>query len=537
MDHPSTLNAESRGLALMSPVRFYALAAAIVFAWILFQLGWMTAHVFSATRFLLYDQGSYLYAVGRWQAGETLYLDFAWQYGPLSLIWYRGFAALGGNSPLTLVIASSCAFAIAWMIVARLAVRSAGWAWGGGLALAGLLPIMSASGPNAINGPHGAIEMLLLALIAWTLSLKSSARSPWWLGALAGLLQWVRFGPHAMALTAIVIIFAWQRWRQAGDGKTFVRAMAGDTLRLLAGYALCIAPLVVWFFATLPAVGAWEMLWPAHMVAVYAATFPNRWPQISSIQEFGTTWLPALLGVGLALTSALGRFSPTATKSAPPPEPALTGLIFFPLYYALSCVGLFHNDYAIIGYVWLAWPGLALGARLTRGWLRALVVIAVTPALLASARSLWTAAQTEQAWQARPMTLPNGQSLWFRPAEANHFGKLRAAFGPTSSGQRVAVFLGGGGIHHFFQTQRVGRHWWFLPGFVRPWETASAQQALLRHEMILVVDVGQVPTAPVRPGVLPLWIPLPKELAEELLPHLKNPRHIDGVGDLLDVAP
>ncbi len=266
---------------LLAPGRFFGLAAGVVLAWMIFQLGWMTAHVFNATRFILYDQGSYLYAVGRWRAGEALYRDFAWQYGPLALGWYRAFAAVAGNSPLTLVVAGSVAFAVAWLMVARLVVKVAGLRWGGVLAVAGLLPVMSASGPYAINGPHGAIEMLLLASIAWTLAAETQGRPrSWQLGVLAGLLQWVRFGPHLVALAGVLIIAAWQTWPHEVGVRAFVRELGAFAGRLLAGYALTIVPLAVWFFNALPLPGAGEQLWPAYMVAHYPATYPHRWPQV-----------------------------------------------------------------------------------------------------------------------------------------------------------------------------------------------------------------------------------------------------------------
>lgn len=40
-----------------------------------------------------------------------------------------------------------------------------------------------------------------------------------------------------------------------------------------------------------------------------------------------------------------------------------------------------------------------------------------------------------------------------------------------------AAAVVGGGIHHFFGTQRVGRHWWFLREFVRPREEEAALKA------------------------------------------------------------
>ena len=135
------------------------------------------------------------------------------------------------------------------------------------------------------------------------------------------------------------------------------------------------------------------------------------------------------------------------------------------------------------------------------------------------------------------MALPNGQTLWFRVGEARRFGNFQTALGSQPTPRRVAVMLAGGGIHHFFRTQRIGRHWWYLPEFVRPWEMLEIQRALLGHEFFLIGDLGQSTGAPTMPGVLSLWLPLPRPMAEHILPHLKNPRHFEGVGDLLEVQP
>ncbi len=538
----------------MSPARFFGLATGVVLAWIIFQVGGLTAHVFNATRFILYDQGSYLYGVARWQAGEALYRDFSWQYGPLALGWYRAFAALGGNTPLTLVLASSSAFAVAWLLTARLVFRVAGRGWGGGLAVVALLPIMSMSGVNAINGPHGAIEMLVLALIASTLALRSSSssaplvlRHAWLLGIFAGLLQWVRFGPHIIAIAAILVVTAWQRWpaTAVADWTEFIRELRRFATRLLSGYVLCVLPLVAWYFTALPAAGAWEQLWPTHMVAHYAATYPNRWPQISSFSDAAVLGLPPLLAVGLALTLLVARFRSrhrpahpeTPLPLRPATDSAMAGVIFFPLYYALGCVGLFRNDYSLLGHLWLVWPGVALAAVLARRWQRALVAVAIAPALWVTLAGAVNAQKEERAWNAQALTLPNGQSLWFRAGEATRFNQLKNALDAAPPTRRLAVFLGGGGVHHFFNTQRVGRHWWYLPEFVRPWEADVVLKNILQHDLILVTDLGQTAQTPARPGVVSLWLPLPTRMSEQLLPHLKNPRHIEAVGDLLSVQP
>jgi len=138
--------------------------------WIIWQIGWLPAHTFNATRFILYDQGSYLYAVERLNHGEVLYRDLNWQYGPLAAGWYWLWAQVGGNTPLTLVLASTALMAAAWWLLAGLTREVIGSRMGTGWALLGLLPIMSPVGIMALNGPHGALEMLLLAGLGWLLA-------------------------------------------------------------------------------------------------------------------------------------------------------------------------------------------------------------------------------------------------------------------------------------------------------------------------------------------------------------------------------
>jgi hypothetical protein len=170
-------------------------------------------------------------------------------------------------------------------------------------------------------------------------------------------------------------------------------------------------------------------------------------------------------------------------------------------------------------------------------WARALIVIATVPAMLAAVAGIWAAKKEEQTWQAQPAVLPNGQKLRFRPAEAKCFGRLLELLGPAPQTRRVAVLLAGGGIHYFFGTQRVGRHWWFLPEFVRPWERESVRQSLLHHDLILIADLGQTTDVPRISEILSLRMSLPPSMAEQILSHLKNPRHIEGVGDLLQAQP
>jgi|GEM_PF-3852897 len=161
-------------------LRFHLAAAALVATWLLFQLGWQTAHLFNATRFLLYDQGSYLYAIDCWQSGAVLYRDFAWQYGPLALAWYRLFAEIGGNTPQMLVLAGAVAFILAWLVLLQIAIQAIGRTQGGLFAGAVMLPLLSLVGINALSGPHGALEMLLLVACAGCIASNRDLRQRAW---------------------------------------------------------------------------------------------------------------------------------------------------------------------------------------------------------------------------------------------------------------------------------------------------------------------------------------------------------------------
>lgn len=510
---------------------------ALAVAWTLWHIGWLPAHTFSATRFILYDQGSMLYVVERLDHGEVLYRDLNWQYGPLAAGWYWLWAQVAGNSPLTQVLASAGLMSVAWWLLAGLTVdamgRRAGTVW----AVVGLLPVLSPTGINAINGPHGALEMFLLAVTARVLAGNFTPHSRAWLvGLLVGVLQWVRFGPHAVAFLAVAWLEGWSLRAAGAVGREWWRQMGGWLGRALLAYGGMALGLAAYYGAVLPWPGVVEQLWPVHMSAHYAATYTQRWPDWPGWPGLAQVWLPVLAGLAGLLAWFWHRRRP-APATEPPRDAALAGLVFGPLYWAIGVVVLFRNDYTLTGHLWLVWPGLAVAWHLAPAKRRIALGVLLLPALLGHGAGLWRTQQEELAWHAEPRVMPNGQRLWFRTGEARRFAELGAAIGGNPAGTKLAVFIAGGGVHYFYGTQRVGRHWWYLPGFVRPWEAAAAEQALLQHEYLFVADFGQNPGEASTPGTLKLWVPLPDEMGSRLLSHLEDPRAIDGLGHVLRIRP
>ncbi len=504
--------------------------------WIIWQVGWNPAHTFSATRFILYDQGSYLYAVERLNQGEVLYRDLNWQYGPLAAGWYWVWAQVGGNTPLLLVLASTVPMAAAWLLLARLTLEVMGPKIGAGWALLGLLPMMSPAGIMALNGPHGALEMLVLAGLAWLLArCPGRHRRAWIMGLTLGILQCVRFGPQVVAFIALGALEGWALRAEVPAWRDRVRRMAGWLWRVLLGYAAIWLVLVAYYRSVLPWDGVMEQIWPSHMVAHYAATYVRRWPEWPGVTGLFSVWLPVLCGVAGAV--AWFRSAHQAGVAAISRPAILAGLAFGPLYWITGCLLLFRNDYALLGHLWLVWPGIAVAWGLAqRRWRTGLVVL-LLPALAMLWAGYWAAWRAEETWQAEPMVLPNGQRLWFRAEEARRFAALGEAMGGETRGKKLVVFLAGGGVHHFYGTQRVGRHWWYLPGFVRPWEAEAVERAVLQHEYALVADLGQQAESGGDSRVLQLWIPLPADMGLRVLSRLSDPRSIDGLGHVVRMRP
>jgi hypothetical protein len=502
------------------------------FAWWILAL---PAHVFNGPRLILYDQGSMLFAVERVLQGESLYSQLAWQYGPCALMWYEAWAGLLGNTPMTLAVASGAATGLAWIGWVALAAKATGrWAaWLGGTLL--FLPAMTPSCWLGINdGPHSAVVALVLSMVAWATYGACARNEKRWLlllGASLGLMQLVKFGPHAVAGVAAALLVVVCRWRERGE-KIFP-ATRRTLLWMLAGFALVEIPLVATLALQLPWPLAQEQLWPRHILAAYSAMFHERLPRFGSWRE--ALGLPLLAIVALALTGwCLSRKRKATSETGS--IATSYALAFSGLYFLLAFPILMRSDYAVLAGLWLPLPALALAGSGAL-WLRRTTGLLMLPAAFLNVTSLHMTWVHERDWKALPLALPNGQLLWFREKEAAQFGTLRThiekafAAKPSGAARRMVVFGAGGGVRFFFNTSRIGRHWWYLAEFVRPWEQQKVLEDLQRHELLLAVV--ELPNA--SSAVVSIWTPLRPDLATVFLSRLRNARIIPGIGYLLDI--
>lgn len=505
--------------------------------WLMAQLAFFPGHTLNATRFIYYDQGSFLYVIDCLERGEVLYRDVAWQYGPLAIAWFVAFAKLLGNSPVTLVLASGAAVVLAWAVIVELASRVIGFARAclGGVGV--LLPVMThllLRGFN--NGPHSAVEAIVLAILA--LLLARPARD--WRGALGigvvlGLLQMVRFGPHLVAgLVAGVL------WVVSMPGRGW-RARLAQLVVVGAAYAVVLAGYAGWLALRLPGAALQEQLWPSFMTEHYRQAFQTRSPTVEGAWDVAVRWLPMAAAVAVAAAVFVGMVRRASRDASSATHVAL---LVFPFYFFVAWAVLFRSGYHVAGHLWLPCAALPLAWLVPQRSWRALALAAALAGAAGNVRA-WTGyLRNELSAKGALGVLPNGQRLWLVGHEPLMFGTLERSLaelpGPRREQRRprVAVMAAGGGVYYFFALQRpAGRHWWFLPAFVRPWEEAGVAASLRRCDAFLPFwsgNGGIFQPAPPAEGVA-LWFPVPAEHVGDLPDRLHFERWILGVGAVFSV--
>jgi hypothetical protein len=510
---------ETGRITLSLPLRV-AILAATAGAWVGWCILGLPGHALDASRFIINDPGSFLYAVDRLSAGEHLYSGFSWQYGPLGVAWYRLFAAVMGNSPLALMIASGVATAAAWGILASLWTRFLGFGLGWGLASAVLLPAMTPPCLFSIgDGPNAPIEATLFAAIAWVLCRGPGTRwQPWCAGLLVGLLQWTRFGPQAGAGLAILLV-----WCMAEGPSVFPSAW-----RMAVAYAALALPLAVWYLVALPLPGAVDQFWPSYMVKHYQATYGETGLKLLAASWGGPGALPSWLALGVG-AAGLAAWIPRARERR-----EWGSILFLPLYFGVGCLFLFRTHFAVQGHAWMGLAALP-AALLVPGLVRFCGAGLGLIALAMNVKACVALGAQEREWKAQPLVLPNGQQLWFHGRESSDYAALQAFLKPARPGSpppSVAVFYYGGGIHYFFGVGRVGRHWWFMPEFIRPWESGEVARDLARHSLFILWDPRVLNGNNTVEGLedIARWLPVPEGIRASLVPRLGVAQLLPGVG-------
>ncbi len=93
----------------------------------------------------------------------------------------------------------------------------------------------------------------------------------------------------------------------------------------------------------------------------------------------------------------------------------------------------------------------------------------------------------------------------------------------VAGGKTVLILPNGSGVHSLYQVPQFSRHTWYIPYYIRPYDTAALKANLKTLKVFINTEVeGNDPLAPFRdPRMFPL------EISAEILRRLKTPIMLD----------
>ena len=434
--------------------------------------------------FLFHDHGNQLLIGRQLAAGASLYADLAYPYGALPAY----LLALIAGVSLTAVtyVATLSALSVAFVLMIAHAVRRTTTRGVAALVVvAGVMPFAVTPGGVAgayTNNSYIGLERLALAGLVllwrppWDRSVGRSAGA----GALAGALQFVKFGSGVLATAAWLLVDLAASLRAGRPPVSRRRVLTAGTA--FAGASLAVES-VRWIalFATYSADMAWDVAWPAYTAAFYQ-TIPARWPDGVTAAEFGTQYLTPL--AALAATLAALAWWWRRPEGAPVAE---AGLLLPSAFFVIGTAGYFGHIHTVRQYAWALIPAAALWLAPPVPWRR---VIAAGLAAPAVALMLRTALLSSPAPDMRPLRMGNGDVLWLHGQQVDAVTRIGTSFERAVAGASpgsVLVVPIAGGLHFYFGGEPTTRHLWLLPHYIRPYDRPTLEARLPAVKEVFVV--------------------------------------------------
>lgn len=438
--------------------------------------------------FLFHDQGVNLLLAEELTAGKVLYRDVSYPYGPVPIYLYTAVAQLFGNSATTYVEfhRSLC---LLHLTLVFLVLRSRFPRWSAAaVTLFGVAPFTIV--PGAVLGgymTHAYIPiercfLTFLPLLWQPPGIRSNGRAAA-LGAYIGVYQFIKFGGGFFAGTAVflldllVLAFGGFRKDQFGrwlrSGLTTLAAFA-----VVEGFRCLIAA------ALLPATIAWDVIWPAYTAQLYATLTTNLYPWQMSWRHIAVRQLVPMLAVAYAVIGMV-----LAARRGVEAIPKM-GVLTFALFYLVASLKYFGHVHLFLQYAWMLIVPTILLFDLAGRRAQRFILISLLPGWL----SLGCDLHQPPTGADRPRyQMPNGDVLF--PSGLDDpplLPRLELLFqqrwgkpypGPSHP---VLIVPVGAGYHYYYQVPRFSRHLWYIPHYVRPYDTPELIRNLERAGAVIV---------------------------------------------------
>ena len=439
----------------------------------------------SARDFLFHDAGHNLFVAGVLLAGQRLYADVIYQYGPIPAYAYALAARLFGNTPAVydalLASISAVNMAIAYSLLRASARRSVAVLVA--VALLALLPIPGAIAGGYLSSPYIVLERaaLMLFALAWCNPRERSLSRSVVLGLCLGFWQALRVGPAVFAGVALVILDATWLAATRADRAEWLHAMR-SVLTICASALVVEAALCVYAFATLPRPVAVDVVWPSYMLTAYRVVDPGeRWPVWAGWRWFvGQTLLP----LAMAALGAIGMIQWVRSLTRRSAIRFRAGVFIPLLFYALACLGLFHHVWHFYQFLWALVPG-AVWMLERRAMARAVAVVVIAPALGLVLHNALVLRTPEPL-----VPLPSGGTVAADASTVESIATLDDAVATVVRDHESMLYVpAGSGWMHAFRVPAVSRDvWFFAPEAVRPYDRLAFLASLDRTAAVASCD-------------------------------------------------
>ncbi len=449
--------------------------------------------------------------------GKQLFSQVFYQYGPASIEIYVLWCRIFGNTIssfewLNLLIALvNCLLLFKVLERAGLAFSTLA------IAFIALVPTLLATGYVFYSNFEK--TLILMALLVWKPPEQRSFKRSLALGAVIGLMQWVRFGAAVGVLGAVFILDLILE-------RAFSRGSIATTLSYLAGFFAVEGALAARLLLTLPKDVALDTLWPQFMAGSYSVyvTENTRFPILTTLNFFIGGQLPiivcALLAVGAVFLLVRSRLSKTSRVLA---IPFFTFLIYCLIYYKQAWH--YYN-----GAWLLVLPAAAAIDRLSMKW-KAGVAVLLLPLLLIAARA---DLRRSPARGLEATTLPNGERLWLPPEVIRRNQSLmdRLREVPDGPSRRGVLFLSrmpvvlASHLHFFYQIPQPARHSMIFPGWLRLRDFENLP-VVLEHSKAVVLFQSAIQGPPPQDACQWESHPYPRPYCEEISARLEAPVKVD----------
>ena len=466
--------------------------------------------------FLFHDAGVNLLLAAELTAGKVLYRDLSYPYGPIPIYLYTATTQLFGNSASTYVEFQR-SLSLLHLTFVFLVLRSRFPRWpAAAVTLFGVAPF--AIVPGAVLGgymssaymPIERCFLTLLPLLWQPPGVRSNGRAAA-MGAYIGGYQFIKFGGGFFAGAAVVLLDLLVLAIGGFRRDQFDRWLR-TSLSVLAAFAVVEGFRCGNAVVLLPAAVAWDVIWPIYTAQNYATIATDLYPWQMSWGHIVLRQLVPILGTAYAVIGMV-----MAARRGVQAMPKL-GVLTLPLFYGVASLKYFGHTHVFMQYAWMLMVPTILLYDLAGRRARAFILVSLLPGWLGLGYLL----HHSPTRAGRPRyQMPNGDVLFPTGMDDSPLlPRLDLLFeqrwgrphpGPS---QPVLIVPVGAGYHYYYRVPRFSRHLWYIPHYVRPYDTGEIIRNL--DQAAAVIMWGE-PSGDALSWAKPLFAPQVVSLLRERL--------------------